>query len=60
MASLVKDLKATEGIDVRYVYGNNAGENEALRGYLNKMTMSGAPQQNGWVKRKFAILYNQV
>ena len=31
--ALIKDLQAMQGINVRYIYCNNAGENESFKAY---------------------------
>ena len=63
----MKDLKATESIDVRYIHCKNSGENGAFErlfkqegtGLNFEYTTPGKPQQNGKVNMKFAQC-NQV
>ena len=68
MLSLIKDLKATKGINMKYVRCGNARENDDFKRACKqerlcvqfKHTMSGTPQQNSRVKGKFATLFNRV
>ena len=67
MISLVKDLKATYGINVKHARYNNTGENEDFKrackqegmGIQFEYTMPHTLQQNGQVKRKFATLFKR-
>ena len=68
MVTLLKYLKATEGIHARYIYHGNADENEVFEklrkqeglGVKFAYTMPNTSQQNGQVKQKFATLYSQT
>ena len=66
MVTLLKNLKATYRVDVRYAHCNNADENESSRQLYNKKEMDenfeyivpSILQHNGRVERKFATLFN--
>ena len=63
--SLLKVLKAVYGINVRYIYCDNVGENKTLskKKMMNvkfKYTTPGTPQQNGRVEEKCITLCNRV
>ena len=64
----LKDLQAKNGIAVKTIRCDNAGENKKLEkdskadglGLNFEYTAPGTPQQNGRVERKFAALYGRV
>ena len=66
--ALIKELKAKNGIAVKTIRCDNAGENKKLEkdskkdglGLNFEYTAPGMPQQNGRVERKFAALYGRV
>jgi hypothetical protein len=66
--ALIKDLKAKQGITVKFIQCNYAGENKKLKeaclkeglGIQFEYTSPGTPQHDGQVERKFATLYGQV
>ena len=62
------DVLSSQGKTVRYIRGDNAGENKMLeqlcikkkRGIEFEYTPRDSPQYNGKVERKFATLWNRV
>ena len=64
----VKDLRAKENKEVKYIHCNNASENRKAKEKLCKLgfgitfeyTAPNTPQHNGVVERKFAMLYRRV
>ena len=67
MKTLLTDLKIA-GVNVKCIRCDNAGENIALKNYLDiktygfKFEFSGprTPQRNGKVERKFQTLYGRI
>ena len=65
---LIDELHEQEGIRVRKIRCDNAGENKTLQtmakerklGIVFEYTARNTPQQNGRVERKFATLFNRV
>jgi hypothetical protein len=64
----IKDLKSKHSIIVKFIRGDDAGENTSLEnaclaaglGIQFEYTAAGTPQFNGRVERKFATLYGRV
>jgi transposase InsO family protein len=64
----IMDLEAKEGVKVKYIRCDNAGENLSLEkeckrrglGITFEYTAPNTPQQNGKVERAFATLYGRV
>ena len=65
---LIKELKAKNGIEVKFIRCDNAGENNSLEeeckkeglGVTFEYTAVNTPEHNGRVERKFATLYGRV
>ena len=68
MLGLVNNLKIKLDLQVQCLCCNNAGENQAFERTCKKerlgidfeYTTPDTPQQNGYVKQKFATLFNRV
>ena len=68
MKGFIKSFKNKYHLQVQYLCCNNAGETVAFKkackqeglGVDFKYTALGMSQQNRWVERKFATLFNQV
>ena len=66
MLESLKYYKSIQGIDVRCVHCDNAGENESLKLYKQEgmgikfeHTAPSMPRQNGRLEQKFVILYKR-
>ena len=68
MIVLTKNLKGTQGINMRHIHCKNAGENEAFHkqckqegmGINFAYTMLSVPQQNSIIEHRFEMQYNRV
>jgi hypothetical protein len=68
MIALIKELQQAYGIEVKTIWCDNSGENNALQksckqeglGIVFEYTAPNTPQQNGRVERRFPTLYGRV
>jgi len=65
---LLKELKATYGLKIKFIRCDNAGENKSLEEaciahnmeIVVEYTPAGTPQRNGRVERKFTYLFGKT